>query len=115
MAESTMVARAGFHALAVSAALVMASGAMQSDDAMAQAEEAGVETGEAAAQADDTAARGEALEQPVPKQKPAAADRPAKSDLDQSAVRAAPVTRSPRPTRTSTRAIALPKILGSYR
>ncbi len=110
-----MVAKAGLYALALSAALVMASGAMQSDDAMAQADEATVQAGEAPVGTDGSAARDEAVERPVPKQKPAVADRPAKSDLDQSAVRVAPVTRSPRPTRTSTRAIALPKILGSYR
>jgi hypothetical protein len=110
-----MVAKAGFHALALSAVLVMASGVMLSNDAMAQAEAATVETGTAAAPADDATAQADAVEQPVPRQKPAAADRAAKSDLDQSAVLAAPVTRSPRPTRTSTRAIILPKILGSYR
>lgn len=110
-----MAAKAGFHALAVSAALVMASGAMQSDHAMAQADEAAAETGVAAAQAGDAAPRERASGQPFPKQKPATADRPAKSDLDRSAARAAPVIRSPRLTRTSTRAIALPKILGSYR
>ena len=109
-----MVARAGFQALVLSAALVVASGAM-SDDAMAQADEAAVESGEAAAQADEATAQQGLVEQPLPQQKPAAADRPAKADLDQSAVPAAPVTRSPRLTRTSTRAIALPKILGSYR
>ncbi|HUE44847.1 MAG TPA: hypothetical protein VMO81_01235 [Aestuariivirgaceae bacterium] len=64
---------------------------------------------------DVAAVQDEAVEHPVPMQKPAAVERPAKSDLNQSAVRAAPVTSTPRPTRTSTRAIALPKILGSYR
>ena len=96
-----MVARAGFYALALSAALVMASGAMLSGDAMAQAE--------------DVTVQAEEVGQPVPKQKPAVAERPVKADLDQSAVRAATVRSSPRPTRTSTRAIAVPKILGSYR
>jgi hypothetical protein len=131
-----MVARAGFYGLAVSAALVMAAGAMMSNDAIAQADdvtvqsdEATVQADEAAAQVDDVAAqvdeapvaadvaaaRDQAVEQPVPKQKPAVVERQAKSNLDQSAVRAAPVTRSPRPTRTSTRAITVPKILGSYR
>jgi hypothetical protein len=101
MPESTMVARSGFYALALGAALVMVSGAMLSDDAMAQV--------------DDATVQDEAVVQPVPKQKPAVAERPVKSDLDQSAVRAASVRSSPRPTRTSTRAIAVPKILGSYR
>lgn len=131
-----MVARSGFHALALGAALVMASGAMLTDDAMAQAndvtvqgDEAPGEIDETAAQADDVtaeadaapvendvaAAQDEAVEQPVPKQKPAVAERPVKSDLDQSAVRAATVKSSPRPTRTSTRSITVPKILGSYR
>lgn len=106
-----MAARAGFQALVVGAALMMAAGAM-SDGAMAQEAEAATQTGEVAALADDTAAQVDA-EQPLPQQKPAVADRPAKSDLDQSAVRPAPVTRAPRLTRTST--IVLPKILGSYR
>jgi hypothetical protein len=134
-----MDAKAGFYALAVSAALVMASGAMLTNDAMAQADDvtvqgdaAPVQTDanvEAAAQADDVAAevdeapvesdvaavQDDVVDRPVPMQKPAAAERPAKSNLNQSAVRAAPVKSSPRPTRTSTRAIALPKILGSYR
>ena len=122
-----MDAKAGFYALALSAALVMASGAMLSDKAMAQAddvavqeeeasvEEASVEAAVATPQADDETALDEAVERPVPKQKPAVAERPVKSDLDQSAVRAAPVTSPPRPTRTSIRAIAVPKILGSYR
>lgn len=131
--ESTMDAKVRFYALAVSTVLVMAAGAMTSNDAMAQSDdvaaddvtvqsaEAPVETDEVAAQADDiavqaedVAAQDEALDQPVPQQKPAAAKRPVKSDLDQSAVvRATPVIRSPRPTRTST--VTLPKILGSYR
>ena len=124
-----MVARAGFYGLAVSAALVMAAGAMMSNDAMAQADDVTVQSDEATVQADEAvaqvdeapvaadvaAAQDEAVEQPVPKQKPAVVERQAKSNLDQSAVRAAPVTRSPRPTRTSTRAITVPKILGSYR
>jgi hypothetical protein len=110
-----MVARAGFYALAVSAALVMASGAMLSDDAMAQADDATVQVDEAPVAPAEAAVQGEAVDQPVPRQKPAVADRPAKSDLDQSAVRAASVKASPRPTRTNTRAIAVPKILGSYR
>ena len=117
-----MVARAGFYALALSAALVTASGAMLAGDAMAQSDDAAlqvdgapVEPVEAAAQAEEVTAQDERVEQPLPKQKPAVAERPVKSDLDQSAVRAAPVTRSPRPTRTSVRAIAVPKILGSYR
>ncbi len=117
-----MDAKAGFYALALSAALVMASGAMLSDEAMAQAddvavqaEEASVDAADATPQADDVTALDEAVEQPVPKQKPAVAERPVKSDLDQSAVRAATVKSSPRPTRTSTRGITVPKILGSYR
>ncbi len=134
--ENAMVARTGYYALAVSAALLMASGAMLSDDAMAQADDVTVQVDEApvatvegaaqaddvavqaddvAVQADDVAAQDEVEEQPVPKQKPAAVERPVKSDLNQSAVRAAPVTRSPRPTRTSTSGIAMPKILGIYR
>jgi len=115
-----MVAKARVYALALGAALVMASGGVpsdeamaQSDDAVIQANEAAAESGEAAVQADDVTARDEAVQKPVPR--PVAADRPAKADLDQSAVRAVPVTRPPRATRTSTRAIALPKILGSYR
>jgi hypothetical protein len=115
MPESAMDARAGFFALAVSAALVMASGAMPGGDAMAQSDDAASVETDAAAPADDLAAQDDAVEQPVPRQKPVAARKPAKSDLDQSAVRAAPVRSAPRPTRTSTRAIALPKILGSYR
>lgn len=129
MPESTMDAKAGFYALAVSAALVMASGAMPGGGAMAQADDvtvqgdaAPVESDAAAALAEEAsvegdvaAVRDEAVEQPIPKQKPAVVDRPVKSNLNQSAVRAAPVTSSPRPTRTSTRAIVMPKILGSYR
>jgi hypothetical protein len=116
MPESTMDARSGVYALAVSAALVMASGAMLSDDAMAQAADDVTVQGDATPVETDVAAvQDEAVDHPLPKQKPAVIDRPVKSDLNQSAVRAAPVTRSPRPTRTSTRAIALPKILGSYR
>jgi hypothetical protein len=115
MPESTMDAKSGFYALALSAALVMASGAMLSDDAMAQADDVAVEAGEAPVENDVAAVDDDAAQHPVPKQKPAVADRPVKSDLNQSAVRAAPVTRSPRPTRTSTRAIVVPKILGSYR
>jgi len=118
-----MVAKAGFCALALSAVLATVSGAVLSDEAMAQsgdvavqAEEATAEAPVAAPQVDDVTMQDEAVEQqPVPKSKPTVAERPAKSDLDQSAVRAAPVTRLPRPTRTSTRAIAVPKILGSYR
>ena len=123
-----MDARAGFYALAVSAALFMASGAMLSDDAMAQADDVAVQIDEASVETDAAADRpdeapvendvaavqDEAVVQPVPKRKPAAAERPAKSNLNQSAVRTAPFARSPRPTRTSSRA-ALPKILGSYR
>jgi hypothetical protein len=115
MPESTMDARSGVYALAVSAALVMASGAMLSDDAMAQADDVAVQSDATPVETDVAAVQDEAVDHPVPKQKPAVVDRPVKSDLNQSAVRAAPVTRSPRPTRTSTRAIALPKILGSYR
>jgi hypothetical protein len=107
MPEIMMDARAGFYALAVSAALVMASGAMASGGAMAQTD--------APVDSDVAAAPDDVVEQPVPKHKPAVAERPAKSDLDQAAVRAAPVTSPPRPIRTSTRAIGLPKILGSYR
>jgi hypothetical protein len=114
MPEITMDAKAGFYALAVSAALFMASGAMLSDDAMAQADDVAVQVDEAPVENDVAAAQDEAVVQPVPKRKPAAAERPAKSNLNQSAVRTAPVARSPRPTRTSSRA-ALPKILGSYR
>ena len=110
-----MDAKAGFYALALSAALVMASGAMLSDDAMAQADDVAVQVDAAPVETDVAAVQDEAVEHPVPKQKPALVERPVKSDLNQSAVRAAPVTRSPRPTRTSTRAIAVPKILGSYR
>jgi hypothetical protein len=131
-----MGARAGFHALGLSAALVMASGAMLSNDAMAQADDVTVQaddvtvqadeaTGEAdaatinaedaSAQTDDVTAQDEAVEQPVAPAQAAAVDRPVKSNLDQSAVRAAPVAPSPRPTRTSTRGTALPKILGVYR
>lgn len=110
-----MDARAGFYALAVSAALVMASGAMAGGDAMAQADDVAVQADEAQMESDVAAVQDEAVVQPVPKQKPAVVDRPVKSNLSQSAVRAAPVTSSPRPTRTSSRAVALPKILGSYR
>jgi hypothetical protein len=128
MPEITMDARAGFYALAVSAALLMAPGAMASDDAMAQADDVAVQIDEASLETDDltamaneapaendvAAVQDEVVIQPVPKRKPAAVERPVKSNLNQSA-RTAPVTSSPRPTRTSTRAVALPKILGSYR
>jgi hypothetical protein len=114
MPESTMVARTGLYALALSAALVMASDAV-ANKAMAQADEAAVEAGEAAAQASDTTALDEAVQETAPGQQSVAADSPAKSDLDQSAARAAPVVQSPRATRASIRAIAVPKILGSYR
>ena len=108
-----MDAKAGFFALAVAAALVMVS-AMLSEDAMAQADDVAAQVDTAPVETDETA-QIEALNHPVPMQKPAVAERPAKSNLDQSAVRAAPVVSTPRPTRASTRAIALPKILGSYR
>jgi hypothetical protein len=110
MPESTMHARSGVYALALSAALVLAC-----NDAMAQADDVAVQSGEAPGETDVAAVQDDTMEYPVPRQKPAVVDRPVKSDLNQSAVRAAPVTRPPRQTRTSTRAVALPKILGSYR
>jgi hypothetical protein len=106
-----MDAKAGIFALAIGAALVMA---MLSDDAMAQADDLTVQVDTPPVE-NDVTARDEAMEHPVPMQKPAVVERPAKSNLNQSAVRAAPVASTPRPTRASTRAIALPKILGSYR
>lgn len=109
-----MDARSGVYALAVSAALVMASGAMPGNEAMAQAEDVAEQSDAAPVETDVAAVQDEAVEHPVPKQKPAVVDRPVKSDLNQSAVRrAAPVTSTPRPSRTST--VAVPKILGSYR
>ena len=117
-----MDARAGFYALALSAALVMASGAMLTEEAMAQADDVAVQAEEPIVGTDDVTAgdetvtaQDEAVEQPVAQQQSATVKKPAKSDLDQSAVRATPVVQTPRATRTSTRSSAVPKILGSYR
>ena len=86
-----MVAKAGFHALALGAALVAASLAAE---AMAQDEPA---------------------EQSAEQQPTGSASGTAKSDLDQSAIRGAGVNQAPRPTLTSTSTVTVPKILGSYR
>jgi len=92
--ESRMIPRAGLHGLSLAIALALAASGLLSAEAVAQ---------------EDVA------QQAATKAQSSAAGSPPKADLDQSAVRIAAVARAPRPTLVSSRGIALPKILGSYR
>lgn len=84
-----MIPTAWLHGLSLAVALALASSGLASVESLAQ---------EVAAQARSST--------------PAS---PPKADLDQSAVRVTAVARTQRPTLASSRGIALPKILGSYR